>query len=107
MIISLIVINVIGLLFSLAYILVYLSNESDSDKSMRRECTIIFKHGICYPVDVFKWANATYNMIGSTILATLSIIIYPAFAVISIIFFLILSIHNGFYLIFKKKDKEN
>lgn len=107
MIISLIMINIIGLLFSLAYVLVYLCNEPDSDKSMRRGCKIIFKHGICYPVDVFKWANATYNMIGSIILAALSIIIYPAFAVISIVFFLILSIHNGFDLIFKRKDKEN
>lgn len=107
MIILLIMINIIGLLFSSAYILVYLCNEPDFDKPMRRGCKIIFKHGICYPVDVFKWANDTYNMVGSIILATLSTIVYPAFAAISIVLFLILSIHNGFDLIFKRKDKEN
>lgn len=53
MIILLIMINIIGLLLSLAYILFCWYDEPDSDKPMKRGCKIIFKHGICYPVDVF------------------------------------------------------
>lgn len=96
------VIFVIGLIFASGYIGFYLN----SDKPIG-VYKIIFKYGICYPVQVFKLANSTYNVIGSVILTALSLIVYPSFAFVSILLLIVLSVLFGFDLIFKKKDKES
>lgn len=106
MMILLILINVIGLIFVSAYICLYLDLDSKSDKPIG-VYKIIFKYGICYPVQVFKLANSTYNVIGSVILTTLSLIVYPSFAFVSILLLIVISVLFGFDLIFRKKDKEN
>lgn len=98
------VIFVIGLIFASGYI--YLNSDSKSDKPIG-VYKIIFKYGICYPVQVFKLANSTYNVIGSVILTALSLIVYPSFAFVSILLLIVLSVLFGFDLIFKKKDKES
>ena len=100
------VIFVIGLIFASGYIGFYLNSDSKSDKSIG-VYKIIFKYGICYPVQVFKLANSTYNVIGSVILTTLSLIVYPSFAFVSILLLIVISVLFGFDLIFRKKDKEN
>lgn len=96
------VIFVIGLIFTSGYIGFYLNVDSKSGVYK-----IIFKYGICYPVQVFKLANSTYNVIGSVILTTLSLIVYPSFAFVSILLLIVISVLFGFDLIFRKKDKEN
>lgn len=83
-----------------------MNSDSKSDKPIG-VYKIIFKYGICYPVQVFKLANSTYNVIGSVILTALSLIVYPSFAFVSILLLIVLSVLFGFDLIFKKKDKES
>lgn len=96
----------IGLIFASGYISFYWNFDSKSDKPIG-VYKIIFKYGICYPVQVFKLANSTYNVIGSVILTTLSLIVYPSFAFVSILLLIAISVLFGFDLIFKKKDKES
>lgn len=96
----------IGLIFASGYISFYWNFDSKSDKPIG-VYKIIFKYGICYPVQVFKLANSTYNVIGSVILTTLSLIVYPSFAFVSILLLIVISVLFGFDLIFRKKDKEN
>lgn len=101
----LLLINVIGLIFALGYIGFYLNLDSKSDNPIG-VYKIIFKHGICYPVQVFKLANSTYNVVGSAILTILSLIVYPGFAFVSILLLIVISVLFGFDLIFKRKDNE-
>ena len=101
----LILINVIGLIFVSGYIGFYLNLDSQSDNPIGAY-KIIFKYGICYPAQVFKLANSTYNVVGSVILTILSLVVSPAFAVVSILLLIIISVLFGFNLIFKRKDNE-
>lgn len=101
----LLLINVIGFIFVSGYIGFYLSLDSQSDNPIGAY-KIIFKYGICYPVQIFKLANSTYNVVGSVILTILSLVVSPAFAFVSILLLIIISVLFGFNLIFKRKDKE-
>lgn len=95
----------IGLIFASGYIGFYLNLDSKSDNPIGAY-KIIFKYGICYPVQIFKLANSTYNVVGSVILTILSLVVYPAFAFVSILLLIIISVLFGFDLIFKRKDNE-
>lgn len=105
MMMLLILINIIGLIFVSAYIGLYLNLDSQSDNPIGAY-KIIFKYGICYPVQIFKLANSTYNVVGSAILTILSLVVSPAFAFVSILLLIIISVLFGFNLIFKRKDNE-
>lgn len=105
MMILLILINVIGLIFVSAYIGLYLDLDSQSDNPIGAY-KIIFKYGICYPVQIFKLANSTYNVVGSAILTILSLVVSPAFAFVSILLLIVISVLFVFDLTFRKKDNE-
>ncbi len=98
-------INIIGFIFVSGYIGFYLDLDSKSDNPIG-VYKIIFKYGICYPVQVFKLANSTYNVVGSVILTILSLVVSPAFALVSILLLISISVLFGFNLIFKRKDNE-
>lgn len=105
MMMLLILINIIGLIFVSAYIGLYLDLDSKSDNPIGAY-KIIFKYGICYPVQLFKLANSTYNVVGSVILTILGLVVCPAFALVSILLLISISVLFGFNLIFKRKDNE-
>lgn len=106
------ILGIIAVINSVSLIIITMVASTDEelplDISQQGAMKHLLKDYICCPVDLFKYFNTKYNIVGAGILTLASCILYPSVLIVSLIWIMVSTFCWAFNMLFKRKgDKED